>query len=117
AYEEVFAMGDRSPSYRYLVAAEWFLDPGTAAVFESSRKELFALRQKQTDTGLIVLGRLMGSPFKYVAANFLPDRESGRTFLASAPFVEYQRAHPHTEYASVRRVIEGYEVLRLDEHA
>ena len=117
AYEEVFSTGDRSPSYKFLMASEWFLDTGKATTFENSRKEFFALRQKQAGTGFAVLWRLMGSPFKYVAANFFPDLDSGRASIANPAVAEYLRAHPYTEYASVRPVIDSWEVLRLEMQA
>ncbi len=78
AYEIVASVGEAPAAGTFLVLAEWELDPrpGHAAAFESSRKELFELRQKH-GKGFVSarLGRFLGNRTKYLVGTSYSNRE------------------------------------------
>ena len=115
AYEFVLGVGEPSGQVRYGVLVDWHIDalrPGNAAAFESSRKRVFELRQKQ-GKGFVSnrLWRSLGNPPKYLVIQGYTSREDARAAQAMPELQEIARAYRWNDYASTPPAIEEFEVI------
>lgn len=109
AYEQVHRVGptDAIPGFATLV--DWNVRGAAAGAFESSRKELFELRQKHTK-GFVVNGlwKYLGNPGGYMILGAYTTREALDAGRTHPEVVAFQNAHPSSEYAAAPPVIENY---------
>ena len=114
AYEQVHRVGltgarpaDARPGFTTLV--DWNVRGPAARAFESSRKELFELRQKHVQ-GLVVnaLWKFLGNPSGYLVHATYTSREAAEQARTHPEVEAYQRTHGYSEYASAPPVIENY---------
>ncbi len=107
AYEPVHRVGPTGGPAAFTTLVEWNVTPGTARAFESSRQELFDLRQKHLK-GFVraSLWRFLGNRTQYLVIN---GNAGGQGNGPQEPEIAaFQRAHPSSEYASAPPVIENY---------
>ena len=116
AFLRVGSMSEGQPAYASLI--DWTLDPepGNAAEFERTRKEIFELR-KQYVPGFVAngLGRLLGHPRRYQVVQFYRTMDAFRSAVLGSPIPQIQayiEAHPNSKYASTPVSGDTYEVVR-----
>ena len=109
AYELVHRVGPTDARPAFATLAEWNVRGRAAGAFESSRKELFELRQKHVK-GLVVNGlwKFLGNPSGYLALGAYTSREAAEQARTHPEVEAYQRAHGYSEYASAPPVVEHY---------
>jgi len=98
------------------VLVDWTLGSAAAAgPFESSRRELFELRQKH-DRAFVrsSLYRYLGSPGRYLVAHSASGRELSAEWLRTPEVQAFQDAHPLASYgATTASAANVYEIVKV----
>lgn len=114
-YEFILGVGDPTTiaSRNYITIVEWVINAGAAADYETSRKEVFELRQK-LQQGFVrnSLWRLGGMANRYLILQAYTSLEGVRANATNPELQAFNSAHPVSNYSSTPNITDTFEVLQ-----
>jgi len=91
---------------------EWSIKTGAADAFETSRKLLFDLRQRQGGIFVSKLYRFLGNSSRYLVMQAYETRDGEKAGRGAADIKEFFAVHPPTNYVNSAPAGEYFTVMR-----